>query len=547
MSPAPTSPARANSSSLARDALVLLVLVAAAGSVAILRGQDANWDLQNYHYYNPWAWWNGRIFERDIAAAQLQTFHNPLLDLPFFAMVQWNWPPRVIAFVLAIPAAIAAFFLAKLLPLLFGDLPGDERKVAVGCAFAIGVTSAMGVATLGTTMNEWPGAALVVAALWLVVRDLVRGDAGDVAPRHAAIAGLLVGVGTGGKLTVAVFALGLFVALAARTPHGPRGARGSVREALVFALGAAAGIAIAMGPWAYGLTTHYGSPVFPYFNDWIRSPWWDAAPVFHRVYGPHTLEGWLLFPFHLVGPGEHFVTEVPYRDGRFPVAWGLAIFAGAAWLAFRIGKRPVPEAPRGVRAAWRVTALFIAVSFVAWTALHSVYRYIVALDLLMGAVIVTLLARLVRPGYLPAIAIVAAVALIATTRAGDWWHVKFGDKWFEVRTPPLRQNALVMLTTDAPIAYLLPMLPPDARHLGVRNTVNDPGRGNLLARSVKDAIEGHAGPLYQLTSPPGEGSQALAAHGLRRVEGSCAQFESNIHTRRVELCELVRDRGDAPR
>ena len=521
------------------------MLVALAGTVSILRGQDANWDLQNYHYYNPWAWWNGRIFDRDIAAAQLQTFHNPLFDLPFFAMVQWGWPPRAIAFALAIPAGVAAFFLAKLLPLLFADLPEGERKVAVACAFAIGVTSAMGIATLGTTMNEWPGAALVIAALWLVVRDLVRGDAGDVAPRHAAIAGLLAGIATGGKLTAAVFALGLFVSLAARTPRGPRGARATVHEALLFAGGAVAGIAIALGPWAAALVTHYGSPVFPYFNEWIGSPWWDAAPVFHRVYGPHTLEGWLLFPFHLVGPGEYFVTEVPYRDGRFPVAWALAIFAGAAWLAFRLGRRSMPDALRGVRAAWRVTALFIAVSFVAWTALHSVYRYIVVLDLLMGAVIVTLLARLVRPGYLPAIAIVAAVALVATTRPGDWWHVKFGDKWFEVRTPAVRQNALVMLTTDAPIAYLLPLLPPDARYVGVRNTVNDPGRTNLLAASVRDAVRTHEGPLYQLTSPPGEGSQALAAHGLSRIESTCAPFESNIHKRRVELCELRREAKEA--
>ena len=523
------------------DALALVLLVAAAGIVSILRGQDANWDLQNYHYYNPWAWWNGRIFDRDIAAAQLQTFHNPLFDLPFFAMVQWDCPPRVIAFVLAIPAGVAAFFLWKLVRLLFDDLPASERTVAAACAFAIGITSAMGIASLGTTMNEWPGAALAIAALWLVVRELVRGNAGAIATRAAATAGLLMGIATGGKLTAAVFALGLCVALLTRTPLGPAGIRGSVREATIFACGVLAGLAIALGPWAYALATHYGNPLFPYFNEWIRSPWWDEAPVFSRSYGPHNLEGWLLFPFHLVGPGEHFVTEVPYRDARFPVAWGLAIAAGAAWLAFRIGKRPMPVAPRGVSAAWRVTAIFMAVSFLAWTALHSVYRYIVVLDLLTGAVIVTLLARLIRPGYLPAVAVVATVALIATTRFADWWHVGFRDRWFEVATPPLPSNAMVLLTTDAPVAYLLPFLPPDARHVGVQNTVNDPARTNRLADSVREAVRTHAGPLYQLTSPPGKGSSALAAHGVKRIEDSCTRVASNIHDRHVEICRLERE------
>jgi hypothetical protein len=523
------------------DALVLFLLIVAAGVISILRGQDANWDLQNYHYYNPWAWWNGRIFDRDIAAAQVQTFHNPLFDLPFFAMVQADWPPRVIAFVLAIPAGVAAFFLARLLPLLFGDLAAPERTVAVACAFAIGVTSAMGIATLGTTMNEWPGAALVVAALSLLVRDLVQGGAGTVGTRTLLMAGFLSGIATGGKLTAAVFAVGLCVALAARTPLGSRGVRGSLRESAIFAGAVAAGVAVTLGPWAYALLTHYGNPVFPYFNEWIRSPWWDPAPVVQRLYGPHTVEGWLLFPFHLVGPGDRFVTEVPYRDARFPVAWGLCIVAGAVWLAYRLGKRAMPEVPRGVSAAWRVTALFVVVSFILWTAQHSVYRYIVVLDMLTGAVIVTLLARLVRPGAFPAIAVVAAVALIASTRVADWWHVGFGDRWFDVSAPPLPAHALVMITTGEPVAYLLPLMSKDARYVGARNSLNDPGRNNKLADSVNEAVRTHDGPLYQLTSPAGTGGDVLQAHGLHRVAGTCAPVRSNIDPRSVELCRLARN------
>jgi hypothetical protein len=532
---------------LLRDALSLAGLVTVAGLVSIWRGQDANWDLQNYHYYNPWAWWNARIFDRDIAAAQLQTFHNPLLDLPFFAMVQWDWPPRAIAFALAIPTGVAAFIFAKLLPLLFDDLPPRERDVAVACAFAIGVTSAMGIATLGTTMNEWPGVALVMAALWLVVRSLLRTNAGTLPADALCLAGVLVGIATGTKLTAAVFAVALCAALLVRTPRGPREASGSLREAVLFGAGVVAGVAVSLGPWALTLWSHFGSPVFPYFNNWIRSPWWDWTPVFARHYGPHNLEGWLMFPFHLIGPGEGFVTEVPYRDARFPVAWTLAILAAATWVSFRIARRPIPASPRPVSAAWRVTGVFVVLAFLLWTAQHSIYRYIVVLDMLTGAIVVTLLARLLRPGYLPAVAIVVTVALIATTRFGDWWHVDFGDRWFSVQAPRLEPNALVMMTTDRPIAYLLPFLSPDARYLGIRNTVNDPQRKNRLAGSVRDAVRAHTGPLYQLTSPPGAGSDALVPHGVRRVEASCTPVVSNIPDTRVELCPLVREQAAAPR
>lgn len=525
---------------LARDGLLLAALVVAAGIFAILRGQDANWDLQNYHYYNPWAWWHGRIFGHDVGAAQLQTFHNPLLDLPFFAMVQAGWPPRVIAFVLAIPAGIAAFFLARLLPLLFADLDSGERKVAVACAFAIGVTSAMGLATVGTTMNEWPGVALVMAAIWLIVRALVRAEGAAVSYRVLVLAGVLVGVAAGAKLTMATFAVGICVALAIRAPRAPHGRKRAVAEAFVFGVGVLAGMALAYGPWAVELWRHYQNPFFPYGNSWIQSPWWESNPVFRRAYGPHNLEGRLLFPFHLIGPGEGFVTEVKYRDARFPVAWGLAIAAGAAWLAWKFAKRTAPVVAPGISAAWRFVGVFVVVSFLLWTDQHSIYRYLVVLDLLTGAIIITFLQRLVRPGYLGGIAIVVTIAIIATTRAGDWWHVGFGERWFEVDVPPMEKNAVVLLTSDAPLGFVLPFMPPDARFLAVQNTINKVGATHLLAQGVEATMRAHPGPLYQLTSPPGRGTWALAEHGFVRIESSCALIATNMTRDRIELCRLER-------
>ena len=35
----------------------------------------------------------------------------------------------------------------------------------------------MAVGTLGMTMNDWPGTALALAALWLLVRAIVSGGA----------------------------------------------------------------------------------------------------------------------------------------------------------------------------------------------------------------------------------------------------------------------------------------------------------------------------------------------------------------------------------
>ncbi|HEY5307458.1 MAG TPA: hypothetical protein VIK97_03005, partial [Casimicrobiaceae bacterium] len=306
-----------------RDAGLLALCVTVAGLLSIARGQDANWDLQNYHFYNPWAYLQGRLYTWDIAAAQLQTYHNPLPDIPFYLMVNADWRPRTIAFVLAIPAGVAAFFLVKLLPLLFRDLPLRDRHAASVVAAIVGLTSAMAIGVLGTTMNEWPGTALTIAALWLIVRAVVRGGTAPLSAKELFGAGLMCGLATGAKLTFGIFALGLCAGILLRDSWNRL--RGSIREAFIFGVAVLAGTAITAGPWMWALWTHFGNPVFPYANVWIKSPWWGNYPVLERNYGPHTLWEWLEFPFRLAAPPEFFVAEVKYTDARMAALYMAAL------------------------------------------------------------------------------------------------------------------------------------------------------------------------------------------------------------------------------
>ncbi len=43
-----------------RHFLLVLCLIV-GGTVSVLLGQDANWDLKNYHLYNPFAFLNDRL------------------------------------------------------------------------------------------------------------------------------------------------------------------------------------------------------------------------------------------------------------------------------------------------------------------------------------------------------------------------------------------------------------------------------------------------------------------------------------------------------
>jgi len=262
--------------------VVLLVCVVAAGARSIALGQDANWDLKNYHWYNAYALLNGRL-NWDVAPAQIQTYYNPIGDLPFWWLVHTLPDMRAVAFVMAIPAALGAFFLLRTLALLFPV--GRERGalVWIAAAAAIGLTGAAGQSTLGSTMNEWPSAALVMAGVWLIVRS-------PDSTRAQAVAAFLVGCAMGLKLTFAVFGIA-FMAACAVSAWKPRRLVASF-AALV------GGFALFGGYWAWILWREFANPVFPYYNLVFRSPWWEPSAFFDPARGPQTLGQAILLPFY---------------------------------------------------------------------------------------------------------------------------------------------------------------------------------------------------------------------------------------------------------
>src|SRR6478735_682546 len=68
------------------EAWLLLAGVLAFGAAACALGQSNNWDLRNYHWYDGWAWLHGRGLQ-DLAAAQSQSWFNPLLPALLYALL----------------------------------------------------------------------------------------------------------------------------------------------------------------------------------------------------------------------------------------------------------------------------------------------------------------------------------------------------------------------------------------------------------------------------------------------------------------------------
>lgn len=136
--------------------------------------------------------------------------------------------------------------------------------------------------------------------------------------------------------------------------------------------------------------------------------------------------------------------------------------------------------------------------------------------------------------------ILLATALVATTRPADWWRVDFGPEWFKITVPAIEPDALVLLTSDAAMAYVLPSFPADARFAGIDNSINRPGSATRLNESIASSVREHRGPLYALSHAAAAGDPALRSLGLVRDDGNCARITTNMSTSPLSLCRLAR-------
>lgn len=498
---------------VAFDALLSsgLVLLATA-----TQGQDANWDLRNYHLYTPMALLNGR-WPRDIAVAQLQSWHNPTLDLPLGGLVLAGAPGWLVSLWLALPAAVALFFALRLMDRLWPDAASRWRSAT---AALVAITGAATMPEVATSFNDAFVAALALPALWWVSGAQQRNDAW----RGWWLPGLLLGVAAGLKLTAAMYCLGLFAACLCAGPL--RQAAGRVA---MLALGGIGGFLASAGWWLWRIWQEHGNPLFPYFNQWFRSP--DALYHGHTDdrFKPDSLLDALLVPLRLLRDNQLY-SEPVLADPRLL----LGLLALLAWAILYWRKRRADTGP----APWPLLA-FVAASYGAWLALYGIYRYLLPLEMLLSVAFIGMLSQLpLRRWARPTLALTAVLVIAATNRPG-WGRDDFHAPMIDVRFPALPRDALVLLAGDYPLGYAVAFLPTEVPAISLANNFMAPERCTRLQDRVESRVREHRGPLYLLreTPKPDKPAPAFAAYDLA-IASDCAAVAGGLAP--IELCPLQR-------
>ncbi|RZT06273.1 Protein of unknown function [Duganella sp. CF402] len=452
------------------------------GLLSLASGQDDGWDMRNYHLYNVHALLNGRI-GFDFSPAGFQSYFNPTLELPYYYLNQWL-PPRAAGFVMGALHGLAFLLLAGIARQLLGDAAPRRTVLLLAAAglFAPGFLS-----ELGNTMGDNLSALPALASLYLVLRCW------DALPQWQArvawtvlAAGAAMGASAGLKLTNATYA----VALCAALLTAPLAWWQRLRLALVYGTGVLGGMAISGGWWFLKMWHTFGNPLFPQFNNIFRSPLAQDGGVIDVFFRP---QGWmenLLWPF-IFAFNTRRVSEIPLKLALWPVLYMVLAALLVVWLLRRSERKLAP------RSAFLL--VFVAVAYLVWMRMFSIYRYLVPLELL-APLAIWLAWQYIAPQAQRVAGVLLAALALGVFPIANWGHAEWAGQAFSAEVPPIARPAdsiVFFAQPDPPSGWMATFMPKQVRvmALGTGLPESPAWRARQLA-----AIAERPGPHYLLLS-----------------------------------------------
>lgn len=441
------------------------------GMLAVRMGQDLNWDLQNYHLYNPFSLIHDRLLH-DIAPAGLQTYFNPLLDLA------WYWlahavDPRTTAFVVGFLQGLnglLVFFIARCV------LQAENASIQLVLPLTIAGTFCIGlVAQLGNTMHDALSALFPMAALALVLASLPADDRARM-PWTVLLAGLLAGIGCGLKLVTAIYALALCLAMLFLPGKFSR----NFKWAFLFGLATLTGLLASTGFWAWRLWVDFGNPLFPMFNQYFEAPMAAAVAFQDLRFVPRNLLEFLFYPLFFTH-NPFLVAELAYRQFSWLPAYLLVlVYLGVrAHLAFGVADSgrarkdcPAPvdpdsddasstrADPRALSAEAVILLAFSIVAYLLWLKLFGIYRYLIVLELILPLLTFVLARRLWsgRAAQFITLSLILIISAVNLRGVPDWGRSDWRVPFYGVEKPEDLSDDMVVILMGQPLAWLVPAI-----------------------------------------------------------------------------------------
>lgn len=527
---------------------ILILSLIAGGLTSTLLGQDANWDLKNYHLYNAWSFLNNRM-QIDLFAAGIQTYFNPLLDLPYYLLaIEW-FPemPRLVAFFMGFPFGILIFLLILLFWKLLSDTQIDfMSRIVLTCLLVVfGITGSATVSQIGTTFNEIQIAVFIILGITILIFGFREKDQ-NISPLHIITAGLMFGLAAGLKLTAAIYAPAVFIAIMVITAS----LKDKIVNISIFSLAWLVAFLLVWAWWGYELYELTGNPVFPMFNNIFASSWIPSESGMDIRFKPETFLELFFYPFFWIKENAMVTAEPVFGDPRFAFAMVAAYLTLIALIFIVIFNKKVVSLCDCFCKKSLFLFLFICLSYISWQSFFSILRYAVSIEVLAGFLVFIffiIFTRIFSLNYnffqLVPGAIIVIISLLFT-HYPEWGRVQFEDKVFNINELDINQNSLIIFL-GPPQAYLAPLLSKQTNQTifvgityeGIRS------KDYLLYKNIVEKINSHSGDLY-VSYRIGDEHMLTIIEEIGFVVSSniCQNVITNIDSN-IMLCKIEKIKG----
>lgn len=409
---------------------------------------ELGWDFANYHYYNPWAFLNGRV-GYDIAPASINTYFNPLIDIPFYYMVKYlNDYPGIVSALQGMYFGVLLFLIFKIAELFF---TGKYRYLCIFLSLMVCSTGFAVFSQVSTTTNEMQIAVLILWAFYILLKIF----SGNLEKNRYSflLSGLLLGMAAGFKLTAVIYCISAFITLLCFRKNMCRPGL----MIFMFCLGGAVGFLLINGFWMWKLWALFQNPLFPFANGIFKSEYFDDFNYSDKRFLPQTPAEWLFYPFmwalHMSG---QTVAEHLFIDFRFAIGYVILVLYGGWRLC---GKT------LDIKSLFLFVYLFS--SYVVWLCFFSIMRYALVMEALLAIVIVKFVCDVYPKElkwqvlYFPFVAVLLFVLL--TSPEHMYLNYREGSKVVEMESVSVAEDHLILLY-GFPTAGVIPrILSPDSK------------------------------------------------------------------------------------
>ena len=515
-----------------------IIYFIALGIISVILGQDVSWDLRNYHFYNPYMLLTGR-FKYDVLPAQIQTFFNPLIDVPFFVAVYYlKLPPIVVGFLMGGFHGLNQWLVHLI---TYHSLDKVSERYRITLSIAAAITSIFGAAyisELGTSIGDNTTSVFVLGGLFFIVSSL--GKNLPIPTKNILLAGFLLGLATGFKLTNALYSISFVVAI----NFLPNSWSEKLRNLILSILSMTVGFSLTAGYWIILMWTKFANPLFPFYNKIFQSPYIETDYNFKGIqYLPKDIWQWLFYPVYFI-QRQTLVSEVPFQDSRLAITYLLIILLIVVIIFRAISKRNLSSEPDLTHGAVLGFLLpFYLTAYSIWLVGFSIYRYLMPLELISPILIILIIAYLYpRRKPLLIINLLIFSLIVTTVKPMDWWRMGWSDNYFGIDSQALKpyENSTIVIWGDEGTSFIVPYFPASTRFVRLKGNTGV-SEGTLMRKNAETFIANTPlESLYILQTDFNKKSpdivEDLAKENLVIDFQSCQPFPTKIE--KFNLCRL---------